>query len=891
METGLPPAESVEQKAEALRTLISGPLSSSASRLLSRSRGIPSGTDFHFYNNFDEFKNPVREIAAKAESSLRAMASSSSLWGSKKSPPLPDDLDDAYDWLVNLNDDLLEKFGISMDEFRSSREKQEENGRTVVDSGGGFQLVCGKKKRQSFMHNLERDEGLSASSGIKMASRDKKTTAAPSKVPFHLRNIPRPQNEFNILVNNKNQPFEHVWLERSEDGSFVHPLEKLSVIDFVDRNIKEDEIVKPLPLDSTPFKLVEGVKELKEVVAKLRAASEFAVDLEHNQYRSFLGLTCLMQISTRDEDFILDTLKLRVHIGPYLREVFKDPTKRKVMHGADHDILWLQRDFGIYVCNLFDTGQASRLLQLERNSLKHLLHHFCDVQANKEYQNADWRLRPLPDEMIKYAREDTHYLLHIYDLMRCKLLSVSSDENDLLLEVYQRSSDICMQLYEKELLTDTSYLRIYGLSDADFNAKQLAIVAALCEWRDMVGREEDESTGYILPNKALLKIASAMPISSGGLRHLVKSKYQYVERNLNVVVNIIRNAMANSYAFESVAEDLRMVRNEASAMQNSELNQRSELVARTSDIMDVANAEIEDRSNLHLIQKTEHVAVSASAVDSTAIPATASVGRYKEVDEIQRNSLLKTTFLSNNSNAGRTVKEGSVGGSVQVMKKPACSFGALFGNSSRRKTNTLEENGTEQVKLQNKVEQIKASVTLPFYAFSSSLNPSEPIPVEHAEPPPPVQSPEQPSKRTPFEEIVPLESRSDGSESPGGSPMNIEGQALLSDLSSGFEQCFQSISEIRSSRTNRRPPQEPQQNPQVIPFDYTAARKTVKFGEDGEEDGGEDGESRMDLSKSRGPSKGAVSSKSNGERLERGRQPLRRQAFPPSGNRSTTYRC
>ena len=37
-----------------------------------------------------------------------------------------------------------------------------------------------------------------------------------------------------------------------------------------------------------------------------------------------------MQISTRTEDFIVDTLKLRVHIGPYLREVFKDPSKKKV---------------------------------------------------------------------------------------------------------------------------------------------------------------------------------------------------------------------------------------------------------------------------------------------------------------------------------------------------------------------------------------------------------------------------------------------------------------------------------------------------------------------------------------------------------------------------------
>jgi exosome complex exonuclease RRP6 len=41
-------------------------------------------------------------------------------------------------------------------------------------------------------------------------------------------------------------------------------------------------------------------------------------------------LTCLMQISTRTEDFVVDTLKLRIYIGLYLKEHFKDPTKRKV---------------------------------------------------------------------------------------------------------------------------------------------------------------------------------------------------------------------------------------------------------------------------------------------------------------------------------------------------------------------------------------------------------------------------------------------------------------------------------------------------------------------------------------------------------------------------------
>ena len=76
------------------------------------------------------------------------------------------------------------------------------------------------------------------------------------------------------------------------------------------------------------------------------------MDLEHNQYRSFQGLTCLMQISTRTEDFVVDTFKLRVHIGPYLREVFKDPTKKKVRYTwlmfllIQHLLLYVDRVYG-----------------------------------------------------------------------------------------------------------------------------------------------------------------------------------------------------------------------------------------------------------------------------------------------------------------------------------------------------------------------------------------------------------------------------------------------------------------------------------------------------------------------------------------------------------------
>jgi exosome complex exonuclease RRP6 len=50
------------------------------------------------------------------------------------------------------------------------------------------------------------------------------------------------------------------------------------------------------------------------------------------------------------------------------------------MHGADRDIVWLQRDFGIYICNLFDTGQVSYFDSIA--SLNHLILFFLLLNSS-----------------------------------------------------------------------------------------------------------------------------------------------------------------------------------------------------------------------------------------------------------------------------------------------------------------------------------------------------------------------------------------------------------------------------------------------------------------------------------------------------------------------------
>lgn len=77
------------------------------------------------------------------------------------------------------------------------------------------------------------------------------------------------------------------------------------------------------------------------MAAKLARCKEIAIDVEHHNVRSYQGLTCLIQISSRDEDFVVDPIALKQYLGDALRPVFDDPNITKVLHGADKDVEWL----------------------------------------------------------------------------------------------------------------------------------------------------------------------------------------------------------------------------------------------------------------------------------------------------------------------------------------------------------------------------------------------------------------------------------------------------------------------------------------------------------------------------------------------------------------------
>eukprot|EP00854_Cymbomonas_tetramitiformis_P000852 gene852-1344_t len=482
---------------------------------------LPTSTDYYFYKNFKDFSRPLATIQDRITSLLAKFE------GYDADEP-PEDVEETFQVVSELVDTQLDLADASL----------EAHERPTAEPTA--------QKRSSTL-----------TSGLRQG-----------KIPEHVASCPRPQEKFDPPPDNSNNAFQlpppvggdKEWLLTSTSRAHcaieqhakrmglvgVHPLAaQLTALSYSEDQLAAPETPQlPRELESTPLTWVDTPLLLDKLAATLRDEAEIAVDLESHHYRSFQGFTCLMQISTRQEDFLVDVIALRAELRDALGATFQNPAVTKVMHGADSDVVWLQRDFGIYVVNMFDTGQAARALEYPYCGLAFVLQHLCAVKTDKRYQLADWRVRPLSEEMMHYARTDTHHLLYIYDRMRDLLGERAKEGKPGIQVVLNRSRDICMRTYEKELLTETSYLDFYKKCDVKLTEEQLAVLAGLFSWRDKTSRRLDESTGYVMSKAVMLRLVerSPLPCAVSEVAALCRGAAPIVELCVHEVIEAIRQS-------------------------------------------------------------------------------------------------------------------------------------------------------------------------------------------------------------------------------------------------------------------------------------------------------------------------------------------------------------
>ncbi|BFZ59106.1 exosome nuclease subunit [Saitoella coloradoensis] len=457
-----------------------------------------------------------------------------------------DDLNDRWGDVVDVVDTLLEKSDVCIDEFTGATKKN----KVAQGAAGVTQISKTGKAKERLDYNLVHAENI-----VRPQLNFKIEPDNSESAPWKWKLTSKP----NAIVPLKDLASKMDVDDSEELPSLPHPYEpEITQTSYPAAIYEQKEPIPPKPFAETSASWVDSQEKLMDMLEELKKADVIAIDLEHHDYRSYQGFVCLMQISTRDQDWLIDTLELREELE-VLNEVFTDPKIIKVLHGASMDIVWLQRDFGLYIVGLFDTYFASKVLNYEGHGLAYLLKKFEDFDADKRYQLADWRIRPLPPAMSAYARSDTHFLLHIFDHLRNELLAGSNPTTQNLMEsVLGSSRQTALKIYEKDVydteggLGKDGWRNLLMKSGANriLDKKQLAVFKALHRWRDQVARQEDESVRFILPNHMLVTLSSAMPDDVPGVLSSCNPTPPYIRMSASDVVAVIQAAK------ETVEEDL-----------------------------------------------------------------------------------------------------------------------------------------------------------------------------------------------------------------------------------------------------------------------------------------------------------------------------------------------
>ncbi len=253
---------------------------------------------------------------------------------------------------------------------------------------------------------------------------------------------------------------------------------------------------------------IDAERDLNQLVASLRAEPRVACDTESNSLHAYRGQTCLIQLSTPDRDVLIDPLQI-ADISP-LGALFADPKIEKVFHAAEFDLICLKRDYNFDVHPVFDTMAAARVCGYARIGLGNMLEDLLGVRHSKKHQTDDWAQRPLPASQRQYAQMDTHYLLHLRDILYSELGRAGRLEEAFEYFADVTAFEVKSQEFDPEGFWDLCRPK-------DLSPRQAAVLRELYILRDELAQNYDQPSHKLIANKALLKLATASPRGRKGL--------------------------------------------------------------------------------------------------------------------------------------------------------------------------------------------------------------------------------------------------------------------------------------------------------------------------------------------------------------------------------------
>ncbi|MGE5306933.1 MAG: ribonuclease D [Alphaproteobacteria bacterium] len=235
---------------------------------------------------------------------------------------------------------------------------------------------------------------------------------------------------------------------------------------------------------------------LEALIRRIDAAERVALDTEADSLHNYFEKVCLIQLSLGDEHYLVDPL-CELDLSRFLEALADKPL---ILHGGDYDLRMLRTSLGFRPRgDVFDTMIAAQLLGIEEIGLAALIERFFDITIGKVGQKSDWSRRPLSEKQLRYAINDTRFLVRLAERLGGELSKRGR------IDWHKESCRAMVAATGRDRLRDPEDAwRIKGAGR--LSRRQLVYLREVWHWRDRHARRANVPSFKIFGNQQVLDL-------------------------------------------------------------------------------------------------------------------------------------------------------------------------------------------------------------------------------------------------------------------------------------------------------------------------------------------------------------------------------------------------
>lgn len=276
---------------------------------------------------------------------------------------------------------------------------------------------------------------------------------------------------------------------------------------------------------------IDTPEQLTELCGRIAKAPWIALDTEFLREKTYYPVFCLLQIATPEWVVCVDPIA--ISDLSELFDVINNTNLIKVLHSCRQDLEIFYQLTGKVTAPVFDTQIAAPLLGFQENpGYAMLVSSLLNVNLPKTHTRADWTVRPLSEDQIKYAADDVIYLCKIYQIMHQKLEELG--RHNWLEKDFEHLTN--SELYQ--LSPVNAWLKVKGRNR--LTGKQLSIVQKLTEWREKTAQLENRPKNWLIRDDLLLELAKLQPETLAELAKIRNLNERVVRRYGKMICQLIK---------------------------------------------------------------------------------------------------------------------------------------------------------------------------------------------------------------------------------------------------------------------------------------------------------------------------------------------------------------